>query len=90
MTRLEIKETIFAQRAEENEKDEKGKNSTIDEYLNQGDRESLVVGSREEEEAKKKGSGLAQERGFFGSSPATSANFSRNLFLILILGLWTV
>ena len=44
----------------------------------------------EEEEAKKKGSGLAQERGFFGSSPATSANLSLNLFLILILGLWTV
>ena len=65
----------------------------IDEYLNQGDRESLEVGNMEEqeEEKKKKDSEFGQERGFFGSSPASSAELSLNLFLIIILlGLWTV
>jgi len=71
----------------EREQEEQRTNLVGGHILDQGDRESLV---EEEEEAKKKGSGLAQERGFFGSSPGTSTNLSLNLFLILILGLWTV
>merc|ERR550525_745802 len=91
MTVTYLKETDEERRVSilhrEREQEEQRTNLVGGHILDQGDRESLV---EEEEEAKKKGSGLAQERGFFGSSPGTSTNLSLNLFLILILGLWTV
>merc|ERR1712192_126497 len=74
----------------EREEEEQRQNHILD----QGDRESLEVGSMEdrEEAKKKKGQEFGQERGFFGSSHATpSTELSLNLFLILVLlGLWTV
>jgi len=76
----------------EREEEEQRPNLVGGHIVDQGERESLVVGSREEQEAKKKGSGLGQERGFFGSSPASSlTKLSLNLcLLLLLLGLWIV
>ena len=94
LTRLEIKEreNKSSNERERLKRKKQDRNSLVDEYLNQGDRESLEVGSSEDREEEKKDSEFGQERGFFGSSHATpSTKLSLNLFLILILlGLWTV